>query len=75
MSERVILESRVTFSPQLRGAEQSARWPRLDQAYSRRSKVFVQHSPTKMKWPGASCGDHRLPIFPQQFVAFCRAHP
>src|SRR5215203_1324776 len=42
--ERVMLESNVTFLPQLRGAEQRARSPRLDQAYSGRSEMFVEHS-------------------------------
>ena len=35
----VMLESSVTFLPQLRGAEQRARSPRLDHAYSGRSET------------------------------------
>src|SRR5215218_8167838 len=38
------LESSVTFLPQLRGAKQNARSPRLDHAYSGRNEVFVEHS-------------------------------
>ena len=33
----------VTFLPQLRGAEQNDRSPRLDHAYSGRNEVFVEH--------------------------------
>src|SRR3712207_6550832 len=49
MPESVMLESRVTFFPQLRGAEQSARSPLGDQAYSGRSETFVEHSSTNTK--------------------------
>src|SRR5215212_3410417 len=45
----VMLESRVTFLPQLRGDEQCARSPRLDQAYSAESETFVEHSSTNTK--------------------------
>jgi hypothetical protein len=49
MPESVMLESRVTFGPQLRGAEQGARSPLRDQAYNGRSEVFVPHSSTNTK--------------------------
>ena len=42
----LMLESRVTFAPQLRGIEQRARSPRLDQAYSGVKEVLVEHSST-----------------------------
>src|SRR5215217_5178994 len=44
-----MLESRVTFFPQLRGAEQCARSPLGDQAYSGCSETFVEHSSTNTK--------------------------
>ena len=44
-----MLQSRVTFFPQLRGAEQCARSPLGDQAYSGRSETFVEHSSTNTK--------------------------
>src|SRR5215212_9115678 len=47
--QSVRLQSNVTFLPQLRGAEQRARSPRLDQAYSGRSETFVEHSSTNTK--------------------------
>src|SRR5215211_4649016 len=47
--ESVMLESRVTFFPQLRGAEQCARSPLGDQAYSGCSETFVEHSSTNTK--------------------------
>jgi hypothetical protein len=49
MPEDVRLESNVTFLPQLRGAEQNARFPRLDHAYRGRNEVFVEHSSTNTK--------------------------
>jgi hypothetical protein len=48
-----MLESSVTFLPQLRGAEQNARSPRLDHAYSEHSEVFVEHSSTNTKRPAS----------------------
>src|SRR5215212_11313463 len=45
----LMLESRVTFAPQLRGIEQRARSPRLDQAYSGVKEVLVEHSSTNTK--------------------------
>jgi len=45
----LMLESSVTFSPQLRGAEQHARSPRLDHAYSGESEMFAPHSSTNTK--------------------------
>jgi hypothetical protein len=47
----LMLESRVTFAPQLRGMEQRARSPRLDQAYSGVREVLVEHSSTNTKCP------------------------
>src|SRR5215212_7108716 len=47
--QSVMLESNVTFFPQLRGAEQYARSPLGDQAYSGRSETFVEHSSTNTK--------------------------
>lgn len=44
-----MLESSVTFAPQLRGTHQRARSPRLDQAYSGVREVLVEHSSTKTK--------------------------
>src|SRR5215217_2029866 len=44
-----MLQSRVTFFPQLRGAEQCARSPLGDQAYSGCSETFVEHSSTNTK--------------------------
>ena len=49
MPESVMLASRVTFAPQLRGEEQCARSPLGDQAYSGRSETFVEHSSTNTK--------------------------
>src|SRR5215213_11036287 len=49
MPESAMLESRVTLAPPLRGAEQSARSPLGDQAYSGRSETFVEHSSTDTK--------------------------
>jgi hypothetical protein len=49
MPESVMLASRVTFAPQLRGAFAGARCPRLDHAYSRCSEVFAPHSSTNTK--------------------------
>src|SRR5215212_11733389 len=47
--ESVMLESNVTFLPQLLGTAQRARSPRLDQAYSERGETFVEHSSTNTK--------------------------
>jgi hypothetical protein len=49
-----MLESRVTFGPQLRGTEQRARTPRFDQAYSGVREVLVEHSSTNTKRPPSS---------------------
>ncbi len=49
MPESVMLESRVTLAPQLRGALAKARSPLRDQAYSGRSETFVEHSSTNTK--------------------------
>jgi hypothetical protein len=49
MPESAMLESRVMLAPPLRGAEQSARSPLGDQAYSGRSETFVEHSSTNAK--------------------------
>src|SRR3712207_6987953 len=44
MPESVMLASRVTFGPQLRGEEQCARSPLGDQAYSGRSERSEEHT-------------------------------
>src|SRR3712207_6437463 len=44
-----MLESSVTFFPQLRGAFAGARSPRLDQAYSGTKEMFAPHSSTNTK--------------------------
>src|SRR5215212_8795910 len=53
MPRIVMLESRVTFLPQLRGMLAGARSPRLDQAYSGRSEVFEPISSTKTRRPAS----------------------
>src|SRR5215213_2079916 len=53
MPRIVLLESRVTFLPQLRGTLAGTRSPRLDQAYSGRSEVFDPISSTKTRRPAA----------------------
>ena len=49
MPESAMLESRVTLAPPLRGAQQSARSPLGNRAYSGRSETFVEHSSTNTK--------------------------
>ena len=44
-----MLESSVTFFPQLRGAFAGARSPRLDQAYSGTREMFAPHSSTNTR--------------------------
>ena len=50
MPSVLMLESSVTFFPQLRGAfAGGARSPRLDQAYSGTTEMFAPHSSTNTR--------------------------
>src|ERR671916_121731 len=75
MPESVMLESRVTFFPQLCGALHRARLPLRDQAYSGRSEVFVEHSSTNTKRLASVLSATRAPARPPSRTRRVLTHP